>query len=93
LFYCHLHKNAIIFGVFFFSFFKVVDIIIDRIISDRETYRKIVLIYPKIAGSNRAQSFSKNSVFSFITSSASFISQSLIFLCGSRRAGKFEFQI
>ena len=53
-------------GIFSFSFFKVVDIIIDRIISDRETYRKIVFIYPKIAGSNRAQSFFKKFGFSFI---------------------------
>jgi len=63
LFYCHLRTKMRLFSGYFFSFFKVVDIIIDRIISDRETYRKIVLIYPKIAGSNRAQSFSKNSVF------------------------------
>ena len=46
----------------FFSFFKVVDIIIDRIISDRETYRKIVLIYPKIA----LNFFQKIRFFSFI---------------------------
>ena len=80
-------------GILFF--FKVVDIIIDRIISDRETYRKIVFIYPKIAGSNRAQSFSKNSVFSFINIiSILHITESYIFCVdqGGRENLNFKFR-
>ena len=78
-----------LFSGYFFSFFKVVDIIIDRIISDRETYRKIVLIYPKIA----LNFFQKIRFFIYKHHQHPSYHRVLYFLCGSRRAGKFEFQI